>query len=120
MSHGFGLSGLDEVRAYLADPVLGPRLVECVEVISANRGRAAADILGDLDAMKHRSSLTLFEGADGGESVFAKGRHLHFAGVHGVSQQTARPWHRLDPAPAACALRALGNFAITLARRSRI
>jgi uncharacterized protein (DUF1810 family) len=58
MSHGFGLSGLDEVRANLADLVLGP--------------------------------------------------------------QTARPWHRLDPAPAACALRALGNFAITLARQSRI
>lgn len=100
MSQRYGVSGLEEARAYLAHPVLGPRLVECVEAISAHQGRAAAAIMGDLDAMKYQSCLTLFASVSGdAESVFAMALQSHFAGVRdgrtvqmlSRSQSDARP-----------------------------
>ena len=67
----FGIADLGEARAYLADPVLGPRLVECGRAVLAHRGRDPASIMGGVDAMKLRSSATLFEAA-GGDAVFAE------------------------------------------------
>ena len=58
-SHYFGLDGPDEARAYLEHPVLGPRLSECFEAVLAAPGSAEA-ILGSIDALKLRSSATLF------------------------------------------------------------
>jgi uncharacterized protein (DUF1810 family) len=57
-----GLSGAEEAAAYLAHPVLGPRLRECVAAVAEHLrgGRSAEAILGDLDAMKLRSSLQIF------------------------------------------------------------
>ena len=52
--------GLAEARAYLAHPVLGPRLVECAGILAGLHGRSAHQILGDVDALKLRSSMTLF------------------------------------------------------------
>jgi uncharacterized protein (DUF1810 family) len=60
MAHEYGVDGPDEARAYIAHPVLGPRLIECVNTMLAHRGQHAADILGTVDALKFRSSLTLF------------------------------------------------------------
>jgi uncharacterized protein (DUF1810 family) len=56
----YAIRSLAEARAYLAHPVLGPRLVECVKAVNAVRGRSAADIFGYTDELKFRSSLTLF------------------------------------------------------------
>jgi len=56
----YGIADLAEARAYLADPVLGPRLIACAEAMLLHRGRSATDILGPVDAMKLRSSATLF------------------------------------------------------------
>lgn len=83
MSEIFGLSGLAEAQAYLAHPLLGPRLVECVEAISAHRSRSAEEILGSVDAMKYQSCLTLFGEAGDveGGSVFETALQWHFAGV---------------------------------------
>ena len=67
----YGISGLDEARAYLADPVLGPRLRACAEALLAHQGAAAEAILGPVDAMKLRSSATLFEAAGGGAAFAA-------------------------------------------------
>ena len=72
MSVRFAISGLDEARAYLAHPVLGPRLVECCEALLAHRGRDAVDILGPIDAVKVRSSMTLFHRADPEAAVFRR------------------------------------------------
>lgn len=80
MSHHYGISSLDEARAYLAHPVLGTRLVECVEAISAHGTLQAAMILGSVDAMKYRSCLTLFELVAGDSPVFSNALQLHFAG----------------------------------------
>ena len=70
MSRFYGIVSLDEARAYLADPVLGPRLLECVAAVLAAPGRSAEAILGPVDAMKLRSSMTLFQRAAPGEGSF--------------------------------------------------
>ena len=59
-SQKYGLSGLEEARAYLAHPVLGARLRECVDALLSVRERTAFEIFGGLDSMKVRSSMTLF------------------------------------------------------------
>ena len=56
----YAVDGLDEARAYLAHPVLGPRLVQAAEVAAAAPARSADDLFGGVDAMKARSSMTLF------------------------------------------------------------
>ena len=72
MSQRFAISGLDEARAYLDHPVLRPRLVELCEALLVHRGRPATDILGSIDAVKVRSSMTLFHRADPDEPVFRR------------------------------------------------
>ena len=64
----YAIASLDEARAYLAHAVLGARLKECTEAVLAHRGTSAEAIFGGIDAMKLRSSMTLFEAAadDGG------------------------------------------------------
>lgn len=49
-----------EARAYLAHPVLGPRLHECTRLVLGLRGKALAEIFGTPDDLKFRSSMTLF------------------------------------------------------------
>src|SRR5450631_1988181 len=59
-SKRFSISSLDEARAYLEHPVLGPRLAESAHVLLEGQGTNADDIFGGLDAQKLRSSMTLF------------------------------------------------------------
>ncbi|MBV9784624.1 MAG: DUF1810 domain-containing protein [Acidisphaera sp.] len=67
----YGIASLDEARAYLAHPVLGPRLVVCTQSVLAIEGRSLHDIFGSPDDMKFASSMTLFACAsDDRESVF--------------------------------------------------
>jgi len=56
----YGISSLDEARAYLAHEVLGPRLRECTRLVAAIDGRSVDDIFGWPDNLKVRSSMTLF------------------------------------------------------------
>ncbi|HVH83848.1 MAG TPA: DUF1810 domain-containing protein [Steroidobacteraceae bacterium] len=56
----FGLSGLEEARAYLAHAVLGERLRQCTQLLLAVEGRSAHEIFGSPDDLKLRSCLTLF------------------------------------------------------------
>lgn len=69
MAAAYAIGSIEEARAYLAHPVLGPRYLECVGALLAHRGRSAAAIMGSVDAMKLRSSLTLFAAAGAGGSV---------------------------------------------------
>ena len=58
----YAIASLDEARAYLKHPLLGPRLRQCVAVLEPSAGkRSAEQIFGSLDAMKLKSSLTLFD-----------------------------------------------------------
>ena len=68
-SRHFGIGGLGEARAYLAHPVLGPRLRAAFEAILEAPG-AATEILGPIDAVKLRSSATLFARAAPADPLF--------------------------------------------------
>lgn len=82
MSRRYAIASLDEARAYLADPVLGPRLRECAAlVLAAEAGLAAAAILGPIDAVKLRSSMTLFHRAAPDEPVFTQVLERLYRGV---------------------------------------
>ena len=70
MSQRYGIASLQEARAYVAHPVLGPRLRECAAALIATHGRSPEGILGSIDAVKVRSSMTLFEKAAPDEAVF--------------------------------------------------
>ncbi len=59
----FGIADLAEARAYLRDPVLGPRLAACAGALLGHGTATAEDILGPVDALKLRSSATLFRAA---------------------------------------------------------
>lgn len=72
MSVRYGISGLEEARAYLAHPVLGTRLQECAEAVLAVPDRSAEEILGPVDAMKLRSCARLFAQVTEPGSVFAR------------------------------------------------
>ena len=59
-SQYYAISSKDEARAYLAHPILGPRLLDCVRLTLAVEGRSAPQIFGSPDDLKFHSSLTLF------------------------------------------------------------
>jgi uncharacterized protein (DUF1810 family) len=77
----YALASLDEARAYLAHPVLGPRLRACASALLAVSDRSAEAILGGLDAMKVRSSMTLFHRAAPDEPVFGQVLDRFYGGV---------------------------------------
>jgi len=81
MSQHFAIVSLDEARAYLAHPVLGARLRECVGLLLAVEGRSADEIFGSLDAMKVRSSMTLFHRAAPGEPEFRQVLERFYEGI---------------------------------------
>jgi uncharacterized protein (DUF1810 family) len=66
----YAIASLDEARAYLAHPVLGPRLRECADALLAVEGKSAEEILGYPDDLKLRSSMTLFARAADDPDVF--------------------------------------------------
>ncbi len=76
----FGIGSLKEARAYLAHPLLGPRLRECARLITDARDRSISEILGEIDALKFRSSMTLFARASEDEAVFTDALIHHFGG----------------------------------------
>jgi uncharacterized protein (DUF1810 family) len=77
----YAVSSLLEARAYLAHPVLGPRLIESATVVAQTRGRTAEQIFGGIDALKLRSCATLFLRADPEEPVFGQVLARYFDGL---------------------------------------
>ena len=76
----YGIASLDEARAYLAHPVLGPRLRECCALMLAVPARSAHEILGSPDDLKFRSCLTLFSLAAPQEAVFLQALQRFYEG----------------------------------------
>ncbi|MFL5679280.1 MAG: DUF1810 domain-containing protein [Chloroflexota bacterium] len=70
MSRHYAISSLEEARAYLDHAVLGERLRECTSLVVASSTRSAEEFFGAVDAMKVRSSMTLFHRAAPDEAVF--------------------------------------------------
>ena len=80
-SRRYAISSVGEARAYLAHPVLGPRLLECAAILTVLPGPTAEDVFGGIDAMKLRSSMTLFRHAAPGQEVFSSVLSQYFDGV---------------------------------------
>jgi uncharacterized protein (DUF1810 family) len=78
MAQRYGIVSRDEAKAYLDHPVLGPRLRECTRLVNAVEGRTAEQIFGGIDAMKFRSSMTLFAAVDEADGIFAQALAKYF------------------------------------------
>ena len=74
------LAGLEEARDYLGHPVLGPRLRQCCEAVLAVEDASAEQVFGSVDAMKLRSSMTLFARAAPDEPLFGEVLEKFFGG----------------------------------------
>ncbi|MEM7744594.1 MAG: DUF1810 domain-containing protein [Pseudomonadota bacterium] len=74
----YGLAGAREAMAYLAHPLLGPRLLTCTELMLAARPRSAFEVLGSPDDLKFRSCLTLFAAQPEAPSVFSEAVRAFF------------------------------------------
>ena len=81
MARAYAITSLGEARAYLAHPVLGPRLRECAEAVAASEAPSAEALLGAIDAVKLRSSMTLFASADPSEPAFRRVLERYFDGL---------------------------------------
>jgi uncharacterized protein (DUF1810 family) len=79
-SRTYAISSVEEARAYLAHPVLGTRLIECAAILADGPDRTAEQIFGEVDALKLRSSMTLFMHAADGEPVFRQILDRYFDG----------------------------------------
>ena len=77
----YGVGSLAEARAYLAHPLLGPRLVECTGLVNKVEGRSVHRIFGSPDDLKFHSSMTLFASADPEAPVFREALAKHFGGA---------------------------------------
>jgi uncharacterized protein (DUF1810 family) len=79
MARTYAIAGADEARAYLAHPVLGPRLMAVTQAVLAASGSAEA-ILGGIDAVKLRSSMTLFAAVADDPTLFRAALDRFFGG----------------------------------------
>ena len=77
----YAISSLAEAAAYLEHPVLGPRLRESARILASLKGRSADQIFGGIDAMKLRSSMTLFHRAAPEEPLFGQVLTRYFDGI---------------------------------------
>ena len=80
MAQRYGIASLAEARAYLAHPVLGPRLMACVAAMNALPESNAERVLGPIDGVKFRSCLTLFLAADPGNAGLRTALDKFYAG----------------------------------------
>jgi uncharacterized protein (DUF1810 family) len=80
LARKFAISSLAEAAAYLAHPVLGPRLAECTRLVNLVEGRPIEQIFGYPDDLKFRSSMTLFAHATSNNRVFIAALQKYFSG----------------------------------------
>jgi uncharacterized protein (DUF1810 family) len=80
MAQRFAISGRAEAVSYLQHPVLGPRLAECTRLVNAHAGSDIVDMLGEIDAIKFRSSMTLFATVASEPAAFLDALHTFCRG----------------------------------------
>ncbi len=81
MARKYAIASLDEARAYLAHPVLGPRLRECSRLVADIDGRALDAIFPYPDDLKFHSSMSLFARATPDDAVFGECLKKYFSGT---------------------------------------
>ncbi len=77
----YALSGKDEAQAYLAHPVLGPRVVACTKAALAHASKGAGALFGEPDDLKFQSSISLFSRAKPCDPVFEAALQAFYGGV---------------------------------------
>jgi uncharacterized protein (DUF1810 family) len=80
MTQRYSISSQAEAEAYMAHPILGPRLIECTRLVNLIEGRTAEQIFGLIDATKFRSSMTLFCQVAETNGVFVEALSKYFEG----------------------------------------
>lgn len=80
MSQRYAIADLDEAAAYLAHPILGPRLIQCCQLVLAIEQLSIEAIFGAIDAVKFRSCMTLFSQVPGADPIFQRALAQYFAG----------------------------------------
>jgi uncharacterized protein (DUF1810 family) len=80
LANKFAISSREEAEAYLMHPILGPRLRECTRLVTLVEGRSIEAIFGYTDAMKFRSSMTLFAHATSDNQIFKDALQKYFRG----------------------------------------
>jgi len=80
MSRRYAISSVAEASAYLSHPVLGPRLLECATAVASSPATTAVELFGPIDAVKLRSSMTLFRRAAPDDRVFSQVLERYFGG----------------------------------------
>lgn len=80
MAEEFAIGSLDEARAYLAHPTLGPRLRDCTRLVNSVQGRSIHQVFGSPDDLKFRSCMTLFARATEDNQVFKDALRKYFGG----------------------------------------
>lgn len=80
MAERFAIDSLDEAKAYLRHPILGPRLEECTQLVNAVEGRSIEEIFGSPDDLKFRSCMTLFAQAAPENTLFQDALQKYFDG----------------------------------------
>src|SRR5262245_55412111 len=80
LSLKYAITSLDEARAYVEHPVLGPRLRHCADLALSVDGLSARQIFGNPDDLKFRSSMTLFSRATTHNAIFIAALRKYFAG----------------------------------------
>ena len=94
MAQRFSIDSADEARAYLAHPVLGPRLIECTQLVLDVQGADIHAIFGSPDDLKFRSCMTLFDAVAPAAPVFGECLQKYFGG-----RRDERTLALLQPAP---------------------
>lgn len=80
MANEYAISSREEAQAYLAHPLLGPRLRKCTELVNQVEGRSIHQIFGSPDDLKFRSSMTLFAQVASDNRVFLDALEKYFGG----------------------------------------
>src|SRR4051812_17756396 len=78
ISRRYSIKSLAEAKAYLNHPLLGPRLIACIEAVMVVQGRSASELFGSPDDMKLQSCATLFACVSAPGSVFHQLPHQYF------------------------------------------
>jgi len=90
-AYTYGINGLEEAKAYLEHPVLSARLIEITDALLSHKGENIEDIMGDIDALKLRSSMTLFALISEDNSVFHQVLDCFYHGkMDGLTQKLAK------------------------------
>jgi len=81
MAQRYAIASLGEAAAYLEHPILGPRLIECSELVNNVEGRSINEIFGSPDDLKFRSCMTLFATVPDAPPVFDEALAKYFGGA---------------------------------------